>query len=490
MSLSEVSNLEIPAEIAFPSDTLGALPTGFEDLSTADLSWNTSLNYQQRLIGTTTFTPSLQMSGAAKRSNEIPEASDFVFGPRRVSFGASLKSDIYGYFGGFGGFEAIRHKISPSVSYSYAPKIVATDLQEAVFGAANAYARNVVTVGFNQTFEAKRPEGEGDADGDVEDIGLDLDEDLFAPDSIRRARADSLALEQVLAAPPAGERVDPNAPQRLPRSRVVNLLALNTSVVTYDFVRARKADDKLEGFTTTRLRNQISSDFLRGLQLSVEHDLFGTENPDGEAKRTFDPILSQLNLSFALSSTSGIVQAIGGLLRGEEGRSISELSAADSLAALDETDGIDPLLDNVGDLSPTDESSIIPGAGSADVVAGAQQRAARTRSGGAWNANFSYSLQRNRDSGMPASQLLQMGIRLSPTEKWDLVWRTSYDIERGSFLDHTVSLTRDLHRWQASFDFLQTATGNWSFRFQVSLTDNRDLKFDYDQNSTDLNSPY
>ena len=83
------------------------------------------------------------MSGAAKRSDEIPEASDFVFGPRRLSFGASLKSDIYGYFGGFGGFEAIRHKLSPSVSYSYAPKIVATDLQEAVFGAANAYARNV-----------------------------------------------------------------------------------------------------------------------------------------------------------------------------------------------------------------------------------------------------------------------------------------------------------------------------------------------------------
>lgn len=483
VTLAEISNLDIPAAIAFPSDTLGALPTGLSDLSTADLTWNTSLNYQQRLIGTTTFTPGLQISGAARRSDEIPEASNFVFGPRRVSFGARLKSDIYGYFGGLGGFEAIRHKISPSVSYSYAPKISANDLQETVFGVANAYAQNVVTFGFNQTFEAKRAEGEGDAASDADLIGLDLEEDLLAPDSIRDARADSLfALDQAPLLIPADDRIDENGPQRLPTSRVINLLALNTSVVTYDFVRARKEDDKLEGFTTTRLRNQISSDFLRGLQLSVEHDLF---DRDGEDQRIFDPALSQLNLSFAVSSNSGVIQAVGRMFGG--GPAGSE---ADSAAAPVETDDIDPLLDNLAELSPTDESLIIPGAGSDDVVGQGPQRPSRAGNGGVWNANFSYSLRRSHDVGVPASQLLQMGIRLSPTENWDLVWRTSYDVEVRGFLDHTISLTRDLHRWQASFDFLQTATGNWSFRFQVSLTDNRDLKFDYDQRSTDLNSPY
>jgi hypothetical protein len=481
VTLSEISNLDIPAAIAFPSDTLGPLPTGLTDLSTADLTWNTSLNYQQRLIGTTTFTPGLQISGAAKRSDEIPEASNFVFGPRRVSFGARLKSDIYGYFGGLGGFEAIRHKISPSISYSYAPKISANNLQETVFGVANAYAQNVVTFGFNQTFEAKRAEGEGDEASDADQIGMDLEEDLLAPDSTRDARADSLlALEQAPLVIPADDRIDENGPQRLPTSRVINLLALNTSVVTYDFVRARKEDNQLEGFTTTRLRNQISSDFLRGLQLSVEHDLFDT---DGEDQRIFDPALSQLNLSFVVSSNSGLIQAVGRMFGGGDGE-----SAADDEAAA-ETDDIDPLLDNVEALSPTDESSIIPGGGSDDVVQG-PQRPSRAGSSGVWNANFSYSLRRSRDVGVPASQLLQIGVRLSPTENWDLVWRTSYDVEVGGFLDHTISLTRDLHRWQASFDFLQTATGNWSFRFQVSLTDNRDLKFDYDQRSTDLNSPF
>ena len=88
------------------------------------------------------------------------------------------------------------------------------------------------------------------------------------------------------------------------------------------------------------------------------------------------------------------------------------------------------------------------------------------------------------------SQLLQVGLRLKPTEEWDLTWRTAYDIDMGSFTDHSIRLARNLHRWEAHFDFVQTVTGNWSFRFEVALTDNRDLKFDYDQRSTDFSNRY
>ena len=491
LNFLETADLGVPGEIAFPGDTLGVPPAGVFDLATADLTWNTSLNYQQRLIGTTTITPSLQISGASRRSDEIPEASSFVSGPRRLSFGARLKSDIYGYFGGFAGLEAIRHKISPSISYAYAPKIVATDLQATVFGAANSFARNVVTVGFNQTFEAKRAEVEG-VDGDeTEDIGLDLEEDLLASDSIQDARADSLRFPEDAQqfGLPEDRPLDDRGFERAPASPVVNLLALNTSVVTFDFVRARKEGDRLDGFTTTRMRNQISSDFFRGLRLSVEHDIFGTEDRGGEDRRVFDPILSQMNLSFAMSSSSGFIQALGRLFGGG-GDVQSGTAEADSIAALEDPDGLDPSLDNIGNISPTDESSIVPGAGSNDVFGPGPQRAERRGSGGAWNANFSYSLNRSRDSLLPASQLLQMGLRLQPTENWGLVWRTSYDIEAGKFLDHSIRLTRDLHRWQANFNYSQTATGNWVFNFEVSLTDNRDLKFDYDQRSTDLSNPF
>jgi hypothetical protein len=82
--------------------------------------------------------------------------------------------------------------------------------------------------------------------------------------------------------------------------------------------------------------------------------------------------------------------------------------------------------------------------------------------------------------------MLTSTLQLQPTDNWGLSWQTAYDIELGSFADHSIRLTRDLHEWQANFDFLQTATGNWSFRFEVSLLANRDLKFDYDQQNLDL----
>ena len=104
---------------------------------------------------------------------------------------------------------------------------------------------------------------------------------------------------------------------------------------------------------------------------------------------------------------------------------------------------------------------------------------------GQWSANFSYALNRPRDATRMASQMLQMNVQLKPTQQWQMTWRTAFDLETNAFADHSVGLTRELHRWQANFDFVQTATGNWSFRFEVRLTDNQDLKFDYQQRSLD-----
>jgi hypothetical protein len=79
--------------------------------------------------------------------------------------------------------------------------------------------------------------------------------------------------------------------------------------------------------------------------------------------------------------------------------------------------------------------------------------------------------------------MISANLNFTPTEKWGVSWRTSYDLNESSFNDHYIRLTRDLHRWEAYFDFRQTATGNWSFRFEVALTDQQDLHFDYQQRS-------
>jgi len=487
--------LGVPALVAFPGDTIGSLPTGFLDKSKADVTWSMAFNYQQRLIGSTTLTPNLSISSSSKRSDDIPEASSFVAGPRRISFGARLKSDIYGYYGGFAGFEAIRHKISPSLTYSYAPEITPSLIQETVFGAREAKAKNVLSFGLNQTFEAKRPD-DGTEEELEEELGdpLNLLDDPFVSDSLQDARADSLAAEAEALALRRQERDAAGGPQRLPASRILNLLSLRTSVVTYDFVRASDEDDFLQGFTTTRLQNQISSDFLRGMTVSVEHNIF---DHDEDGKRSLAPLLSQLNFSFAMSNTSGVLLALGRLLSrgGDEEEAPAEADAparralpavtadGDTVPALgDDPEGLDPLLDDLDGIGVSDESAVVPGSGTPPAARGSRARGAA----GTWSANFNYSLRRNRDESLPASQLVQVGLRLRPTEKWSLTWGTSYDLDVKSFTDHRIRLTRDMHRWNANFDFLQTATGNWSFRFQVSLTDNRDLKFDYDQRSADI----
>jgi hypothetical protein len=105
--------------------------------------------------------------------------------------------------------------------------------------------------------------------------------------------------------------------------------------------------------------------------------------------------------------------------------------------------------------------------------------------GSSWSANLSYSLQRPRRQSAQTNQMITGSVTLRPTANWNMSWRTSYDLEAHRFNDHSVRLTRDLHRWEANFDFLKTATGNWQFRFEVSLTDNRDLKFDYQQRNLD-----
>jgi hypothetical protein len=450
LSLSQSLELQSDATLGIPeaylllgdSASSGELVTGANARSITDqtLKWSLSLGYQQQLIGSTTLTPSLSLSGNSFQSDTSVVASSFLAAPSRVSFGASLKTDLYAFFPGFGGYERVRHKFSPSFSYDWSPEIQPTELQQEFFRSRALQRTNGLSITLNQTFEAKRA----------------------VSDSAAAAQN-----EQSASATASG-----TGPRRVEQGQIVQLLGIRTSVVQYDFVDADEFGTFLSGFQTTRLSNQISSDFLSGLSLSLDHDLFEDALTDkGElASRAFKPHLSQVNLGFSLGSNSGIFRILG-LSGGEE--QPQDPGADDEEAAQEE-----------GFVSPgVDESSIIPGVGSAARQTGGREQ--RRDGDRGWQAQFTYALQRPRNADLPASQMLNGTVTLKPTDQWDLSWRTSYDLERSAFNDHTIRLTRDLHRWEAHFDFLQTATGNWQFRFEVSLTDNRDLKFDYQQRNLD-----
>ncbi len=415
------------------------------DSAEADIDWSSSVNYQQRLVGSVTLTPRISFAGQYRRIDTLAVAQSFVSGPVRTAFGATLRGDIYGFFPGFAGFSRIRHKVSPSFTYDWAPEVTASELQSQVFGSRTSRPRNVVSVTLNQTFEAKRESS-----------------------------------QDTIEAPPTTGGGGSGEPTRLPQAPIVNLLSLRTSAIQYDFV---EADDLgfLQGFQTTRLTNQVSSDFLRGLSLSVIHDLFrdepvldGSGTPTGEVDRAFDPQLVQMNLGFSLNNRSSIFRWLG-FGRGDDDE--DEDDGADEDDRLEEEEIFAGDADPLG-FRDLDETSVVPGA---------EQSTAPRQGGGIgnWSANFSYSLARPRDENAIRSQMLQATLRFQPTEMWEMSWRTSYDIEAQAFNDHSIRLSRDLHRWRANFDFLQTATGNWSFRFEVSLIDNSDLKFDYQQRSLD-----
>jgi hypothetical protein len=286
------------------------------------------------------------------------------------------------------------------------------------------------------------------------------------------APADSLSVPLTPFGQPAPGGTGQTGPRRVQQAPIVSLLALRTSVVRYDFVQADSTGDFLQGFETTRLSNQISSDILRGLSVSMDHELFADRDSSGTIlSRRFAPHLASVNLGFSIGSGSALFRWLG--LSG---------AGAEVEPAVPEPQGPVALPGLAG---ATDESTIVPTGGAGRSVVST----ARGGNVGSWNANFSYSLQRPRDPSKPASQMINGSLQLQPTEAWALTWQTAYDIEKGAFNDHSIRLTRDLHEWQANFDFLQTATGNWSFRFEVSLLANRDLKFDYDQQNLDLGLP-
>ncbi len=410
---------------------------GTTDFSADELTWATRVNYQQNLVGSTTLTPQLSISGRSIRSDTSSASSGFTAAPTRISFGAQLKSDVYGFYAG----GRVRHKISTSFDYSYSPETRPTPLQEAVFGSRAVHPRNQIVVGLNQTFEARRGGDEADS-----------------ANSARSGPADG--------------------PRRAAMSEKVTLLAWRTSAVAYDFEQASRLGHFTRGFAANlRVANQFSSDYLRGLSLSTELDVFDDSGagPDG-GQRTFSPFLSSVNLSFSLNSQSALFRWLRG--RGDAGDAAD--SEPEAPEELEEEE--DPLDDPVGlgDLDRGDPA-VVPGFG--DQREQFPSRGPRAGGVGRWNASLSYSLARSRDAATAPSQMLQSALRFQPTEKWSVNWRTSYDVEARAFNDHVVSLQRDLHRWNADFSFRQTATGNWSFMFEVALRDNRDLHVDYEQRS-------
>ena len=98
-----------------------------------------------------------------------------------------------------------------------------------------------------------------------------------------------------------------------------------------------------------------------------------------------------------------------------------------------------------------------------------------------WSFRFDYSLSYSNsfkpDTKPIIYQSLNMGGRLSITEKWQMDMTTNFDIQKMKFSFTTVNITRSLHCWSMAFNFVPFGDRkSYSFTLSASSAMLRDLK--------------
>ena len=398
------------------------------------VDWQTGINLPSLFTGTWKLQPGIAIvnqtsAGPFMVRNQFT-GGDWVQQGKRLQFSAGLSPTFFGFFPGFGPIARIRHAISPIVSYRYAPgSAVSDEFARALDPTgrtlnARSDPQQTISVGLSQNFEAKLKPAAGDTTGE-------------------------------------------HAPRKL------RLLGINTSALAYNFEQAKQPGRT--GWQTQTINNTFASDLLPGFSLSLTHDLWRGQAGVDTAK--FDPFLTNLAASFSVTPTT--IAGIGRLLGLAPRRGAA---AGAPPAAAPGTPGVD----TTGQGAPFGQKGFV-GAGAVPVGgAGA---------GKGFNLAVTFSLTRTRPrtdtlattvpfvGGTGGRQTMGLNLSFSPTAHWAARWTSSYDFDTRQFGQHVIALDRDLHRWHASFSFFKSPNGNFAFNFTISLLDQPDIKFDYEQQS-------
>lgn len=446
LSLSQSANV---TDVELDGRTVPGDSIPLQSFTQRNGGWTTGLSFNQRLIGTTTFTPGISMSGRFLRSDST--GNEYVSAPMRIDFNSSLRVELFGFWPGVGPFERFRHRVSPTISYNFSPAARADSVQRAVFRDDGVREQNRISIGLTQTFEAKY-RSRTPQPAEIRDTLPGMPRDTIAGDTAA-ATTRMAGTQDTL-----GGRVL----TRRQQVQTVSLLAITTEALTYDFVRARSG----EGLVNTQLRNSLQSDLLRGMQVSFVHDLFRQIPPDvegGETRRDFAPHLSQVNASFSLNANSWLFRVLRLGRADTVATNVREGVLEDSLQAGPAVDRTETEYGMVGTRRRT-----APGA--------------MRGTAGAWNASFNYSLVRPRPGAFgDNNQMLTGNLSFQATENWAVRWNTGYSFTSKEFTQHVLTLTRSLHDWDANFDFVKAQNGNFSMQFRVHLRANPDVKLDYSQ---------
>src|SRR2546421_5482649 len=240
----------------------------YQTFSTS-VDWQTGINLPSLFSGTWKLQPGIsivnQTSQASFRIRNQFTGGQWVQQGKRLQFSASLSPTFFGFFPGIGPIERIRHSVSPSVSYAYAPGTqVSAEFAHAVDPTGRNFRalsdpQQTISLGLSQNFEAKLKPPPGDTTGHAE--------------------------------------------------RKIRLLNIGTSSLSYNFEQAKQPHHT--GWQTQILTNTLASDLLPGFNFSMTHDLWNGQVGTDSAR--FDPFLTSIQAGFTITPATirGITSLLG-----------------------------------------------------------------------------------------------------------------------------------------------------------------------------------
>lgn len=438
----QASNLRQTVTVPDPADTTRRLVRTYDRSFQTDVDWSTGINLPVLFQGSWNIQPSVNIVNKAGGPFMIRNrftSGVFVTQGKRLGYTVSISPTFFGLFGGIGPIARFRHSISPSISWSYAPSATIPDAYARAIssdgtlapGATHSLATQSLTFGLSQNIEAK----------------------LRPPP--RPPGADTTADQgQAAAAEEQG--------------RKIRLLSIQTSGLAIDLERAKLRGHT--GWVSGTLSNTFSSDLLQGFSLSTSHSLF--DGPPDSAGSRFSPYLTSVSARFALGPSA--LQFLGSLL-GFGSAPRPPQPTRDTTRAARDTLALPELPSNAFQRGPLATRST-----ALDQMA---PRGATAR----FSASLSFDLSRQRpvpgQLPIPTHSTISGSIAFAPTRHWSVSWQTLYDFTNAKFGSHVLRLDRDLHDWRATFSFVQAPNGNVVFNFNITLIDQPEIKFDYDQRS-------
>ncbi|HEX6434649.1 MAG TPA: twin-arginine translocase subunit TatC, partial [Gemmatimonadales bacterium] len=231
------------------------------------LDWNTGINLPVLFRGSWKVQPAVGIANTTSGPFLLRNRNtngNFVHQGKRFRFSATASPTLFAFLPGFGLASRIRHSLSPSLSWNYSPAAnVPEEYARAIAQPGQALqlrsdATQTMSLGLSQTFEAKAKQAPGDTAATTD-------------------------------------------------ARKFRVLSINTSPISYDFEQAKKPGRT--GWATETITNSFLSDLLPQFTLSLTHDLW--RGALGVDTTHFDPFLSSVSASFAISSNT--LRAIGSI---------------------------------------------------------------------------------------------------------------------------------------------------------------------------------